>query len=88
VADHIFRYDPTLGRCTNFDLPRRGTEVRFISLDESRGQLEVLIPIYRTGQMGIMTIRSEADMAEARRVAQSANYMRRERNSRKRFFSP
>jgi streptogramin lyase len=69
-ADHIFRYDPALGRYTNFELPRRGTEVRFISLDETRGQLEVLIPIYRTGQMGVMTVRSEADMAAAKRAVQ------------------
>ena len=69
-ADHIFRYDPALGRYTKFDLPRRGTEVRFISLDESRGQLEVLVPVYRTGQMGVMTIRSEAEMAAAKRAAQ------------------
>ena len=69
-ADHIYRYDPALNRYTRFDLPRRGTEVRFISLDESRGQLEVLIPIYRTGQMGILTVRSEADMAAAKRAAQ------------------
>ena len=70
TADHIFRYDPALGRFTRFDLPRRGTESRFISVDESRGQLEVLVPIYRTGQMGIMTIRSEADMAAAKRAVQ------------------
>jgi streptogramin lyase len=69
-SDHIYKYDPALGRYTRFDLPRRGTEVRFVSLDESRGQLEVLVPIYRTGQMGIMTVRSEADMAAAKRAAQ------------------
>ena len=70
TADHIFRYEPGAGRFTSFEIPRRGTEVRFISVDESRGQLEVLIPIYRTGQLGFMTIRSEAEMAAARQAAQ------------------
>lgn len=69
-ADHIYRYDPALASYTRFDLPRRGTEVRFLSLDESRGRLEVLIPLYRTGQMAVLTIRSEADMAAAKRAAQ------------------
>ena len=69
-ADHIYRYDPALNKFTKFDLPRRGTEIRFISLDESRGKLEVLVPIYRTGQLGILTVRSEAEMAAAKRSAQ------------------
>ena len=70
AGSHEIWINPALNRYTKFDLPRRGTEVRFISLDESRGQLEVLIPIYRTGQMGILTVRSEADMAAAKRAAQ------------------
>jgi streptogramin lyase len=61
-ADQIYRYDPTAKTWTMFDLPRRGTEVRYISLDETGGQLKVVTPLYRTSQLSVMTIRSEADI--------------------------
>ena len=69
-ADQIYRYDPAAGKWTMFDLPRRGTEVRYISLDETGGQLKVVTPLYRTSQISVMTIRSEADMEAAKKAAQ------------------
>ena len=41
----------------------RGTEIRHISLDERHGATQVILPVYRTNQMGVMTLRSEADLA-------------------------
>jgi hypothetical protein len=41
----------------------RGTEIRHISLDERDGVTKVILPVYRTNQMGVMTLQSDADLA-------------------------
>jgi streptogramin lyase len=61
--DQILKYDPSASKWTIFELPVRGTEIRHISLDERNGKTSVIVPVYRTNQMGVMTVRSEADLA-------------------------
>ena len=51
-----------------FDLPVRGTEIRHISLLERGDKLYVVMPVYRTSQMGVMTVRSEAELAALKRT--------------------
>jgi len=63
TADRITKYDPAKGEWTMFDLPTRGTEIRHISLLERNGVTKVVVPIYRDSKMGVMTLRSEADIA-------------------------
>jgi streptogramin lyase len=63
TADRIAKYDPGKGEWTMFDLPTRGTEIRHISLLEQNGVTKVIVPIYRDSKMGVMTLRSEADIA-------------------------
>lgn len=63
TADRITKYDPASGQWTMFDLPTRGTEIRHISLLEKDGVTKVTVPIYRDSKMGVMTLRSEADIA-------------------------
>src|SRR5262249_14429384 len=41
-------YDPPPKTCTYSALPRRGTEIRHISLAERDGRLQVVLPVYRT----------------------------------------
>jgi len=51
-------------------LPVRGTEIRHIAhLDTPQGP-EIVVPVYRTSQMGILTVRSEKEMAEAKNSVQ------------------
>ena len=59
----IAKYDPSKGKWTMFDLPVRGTEIRHVSLLERDGVTKVVVPVYRDSQMGVMTLRSEADIA-------------------------
>ena len=59
--------DPATQKVTMFDLPVRGTEIRHISLLERDGKLNVVMPVYRSSQMGVMTVRSEAELAASRR---------------------
>ena len=63
TADRIVRLDPSTHTWAVFDLPVRGTEIRHIALSERDGKLSVVVPVYRTSQMGVMTVRSEAELA-------------------------
>ena len=61
--DQILKYDPATSKWTIFELPVRGTEIRHIALDERGGKTQVILPVYRTNQMGVMTLRSDAELA-------------------------
>jgi streptogramin lyase len=61
--DQVVKYDPTAGKWTVFEMPVRGTESRHVSVDERNGVTKVILPTYRSHQMFVMTLRSEADIA-------------------------
>ena len=63
TADRIVKLDPGTNTWTIFDLPVRGTEIRHIALHERDGKLYVVVPVYRTSQMGVMTVRTEGELA-------------------------
>jgi len=67
--DQIFKYDPAAKKWTFFELPVRGTEMRHLTVDERSGALKVSMPIYRTNQMGIMTMRSEDEIGKLKQTA-------------------
>lgn len=46
------KYDTATAKWTIFELPVRGTEIRHIALDERGGKTQVILPVYRTNQMG------------------------------------
>jgi streptogramin lyase len=68
TSDRIVKLDPAANAWTVFDLPVRGTEIRHISLLERGDKLYVVVPVYRTSQMGVMTVRSEAELAALKRT--------------------
>jgi streptogramin lyase/mono/diheme cytochrome c family protein len=70
TSDRIVRYDPANNKWTMFDLPVRGTEIRHISLMERDGKTQVIVPVYRASQMGVMTLRSEAELADLKSKVQ------------------
>jgi streptogramin lyase len=70
TSDRIVKLDPRTNAWTVFDLPVRGTEIRHIALLERGDQLSVVMPVYRTNQMGILTVRSEAEIAALKAKAQ------------------
>jgi len=69
TSDQISKYDPTNNKWTMFDLPVRGTEIRHVSLLERDGKTQVIVPVYRSSQMGVMTVRSDAEIAELKAKA-------------------
>ena len=63
-TDKVAKWNPATNQWTMFDLPLRGTESRYISLFEREGQpLQVIVPLNRSRKVGVMTLRSEADIA-------------------------
>ena len=69
TSDRIVRPDPGTNTWAIFDLPVRGTEIRHIALSERGDKVSVVVPVYRTSQMGVMTVRSEAELAALRAKA-------------------
>lgn len=69
--DRIYKFDPSTNKWTLFDLPVHGTEIRHISLLERDGKLQVVMPVYRSSQMAVMTIRSQSEMADLRAQTKS-----------------
>ncbi len=63
-TDKVAKFDPAANKWTLFDLPTRGTESRYISVLEREGQpLQVVVPYSRGRKVGVLTPRSEADIA-------------------------
>jgi streptogramin lyase len=71
TADEIAKYDPSSNKWTMFELPVRGTEIRHVSLLERDGKTQVIVPVYRSSQMGVLTLRSDADIAALKSKAES-----------------
>jgi virginiamycin B lyase len=63
-GDRVMRYDPASGKWDAFDLPTRGAEPRYISVDERDGRTQVVLPYYRARKVAVMTLRSEAEIRE------------------------
>jgi streptogramin lyase len=64
TSDRLVRYDAAKKSWTVFDLPVRGSEIRHIALHERDGKIFVIVPVYRTSQMGVLTVRTEREIAE------------------------
>ena len=63
-ADRVMRYDPKSATWTAFDLPTRGAEPRYVSVDQpDGGPTQVVLPYFRARKVAIMTLRSEAELA-------------------------
>ena len=69
TSDRLVKYDPQAKSWTVFDLPVRGTEIRHIGSLEKDGKLTIVVPVYRTSQMGLLNVRSEAEIAALKAVA-------------------
>jgi streptogramin lyase len=62
-ADSVMRYNPTTQTYTRFDSPQRGSEYRYLSILERPGQpTQIVTPSWRTRQMTVMLLRSQADI--------------------------
>jgi streptogramin lyase/mono/diheme cytochrome c family protein len=67
--DQVVKYDPSTAKWTTFEMPVRGSESRHISVYERDGTTKVVLPTYRSHQMFVLTLRSEADIAAVKAQA-------------------
>ncbi|MFL6974673.1 MAG: carboxypeptidase regulatory-like domain-containing protein, partial [Xanthobacteraceae bacterium] len=67
--DQVVKYDPSTATWTTFEMPVRGSESRHISVYERDGTTKVVLPTYRSHQMFVLTLRSEADIAAVKAQA-------------------
>jgi streptogramin lyase len=70
MSDVVLKFDPAANKFTTYDLPTRGSEVRYVSLYEKDGTMKVVLPSYRTRKVTVMSFRSEADMQALKAQAQ------------------
>jgi hypothetical protein len=70
TSDRLFKFDPNANKWTMFELPVHGTEIRHTSLLERDRRLQVIVPVYRSSQIGVMTLRTEAELTAPKRDAQ------------------
>jgi streptogramin lyase len=70
MTDKVARFDPGRNAWTVFDLPTRGSEVRYISLEQSDGRVHVVLPYFRTRKVAVMTLRTEDELAAAKAQAE------------------
>jgi len=69
MTDQVLRYDPKANTFTAFDIPTRGSEVRYVSVYEKDGKMQVVLPSFRTRKVTVMASRSEADIAATKAQA-------------------
>src|SRR6266436_2521426 len=69
MTDQVLRYDPKADAFTAFDIPTRGSEVRYVSVYEKDGKMQVVLPSYRTRKVTVMAFRGEADIAATKAQA-------------------
>jgi len=67
--DQVVKYDPSTAKWTTFEMPVRGSESRHISVYERDGTIKVVLPTYRSHQMFVLTLRSDADIAAVKAQA-------------------
>jgi streptogramin lyase len=67
--DQVVKYDPSTAKWTTFEMPVRGSESRHISVYERDGTTKVVLSTYRSHQMFVLTLRSEADIAAVKAQA-------------------
>jgi streptogramin lyase/mono/diheme cytochrome c family protein len=67
--DQVVKYDPSNAKWTTFEMPVRGSESRHISVYERNGTTQVVLPTYRSHQMFVLTLRSDADIAAVKAQA-------------------
>jgi streptogramin lyase len=60
--DRIMKYDPKTAQWTAFPLPTLGAEVRYVSVLERDGSMQLSIPYSRARKVARMTIRSKEDV--------------------------
>jgi virginiamycin B lyase len=58
ASDRIYRFDPETEKFTDFVLPTRGADVRFLDIDNSTGETVIWMPYYGASKIAKMEFRT------------------------------
>ena len=61
-GDRVARFDPKTETWVDFPLPSRGTETRFIAVDNNKPTVEVWTPYWRTNRMARVQFRTQEQL--------------------------
>ena len=64
-ADRVARFDPKTGTWSDYQLPSRGTETRFIAVDNHKPTVEVWTPYWRTNRIARIQFRTQEELQAA-----------------------
>jgi len=64
-GDRVAQFDPKTETWSEYMLPSRGTETRFIAVDNHKPNLEVWTPYWRTNRIARLQFRTAADLQAA-----------------------
>lgn len=64
-GDRVARFDPVTETWNEYWLPSRGTETRFIAVDNNKPTVEVWTPYWRTNRIARLQFRTENDLQAA-----------------------
>ena len=64
-GDRVARFDPATETWNEYWLPSRGTETRFIAVDNHKPTVEVWTPYWRTNRIARLQFRTEGDLQAA-----------------------
>ena len=64
-GDRVASFDPKTESWSEYLLPSRGTETRFIAVDNHKPTIEVWTPYWRTNRMARIQFRTEQDLQAA-----------------------
>lgn len=69
-ADRVAQFDPKTETWTDYQLPSRGTETRFIAVDNNKPTVEVWTPYWRTNRIARVQFRTQEQLQAAQLRAQ------------------
>ena len=75
-ADQIMKYDPKTSQWTAYSLPTLGAELRYVSLLERDGKMQVIAPYNRSSKIACMTFRSNEDLQALKNQVQQREQAR------------
>jgi len=64
-GDRVARFDPATERWTEYHLPSRGAETRFIAVDNHKPTVEVWTPYWRTNRLARLQFRTPEELQAA-----------------------
>ncbi len=75
-GDEVMKFDVKTSQWTEYPVPTLGAEMRYFSILEHNGTMQLIMPYSRTRKVARMTFRSQEDMQALKRQVQQQEQAR------------